>query len=151
MINTETSKAGSEPVPDEIPFISRLRLVTKRSRAAPYAAEVLDAYCAGKNRTKNFDRISAVGTAELPVLQVHGAPFFGADYHWVNRVCTPTSGSPCSEERTWASERVLLCIDDKFFSFAKMHTRGHVSALMPKHQYSISLVNSRGRKIKKEV
>ena len=35
-------------------------------------------------------------------------------------------------------------------SFAKVHTRGHVSALMPKHQYSMSLVDARGKKIEKE-
>ena len=93
------------------------------------------ATCGGENWTRARD---AVGT-ELPVLQVHGGKYLKRDARWVDRVCTAASGPSCSDTVKWAAERLVLCVDDDFFSLAKMHTRGHTSSLLPKHQFALEL------------
>ncbi|MED5496991.1 MAG: hypothetical protein VX872_05430, partial [Candidatus Thermoplasmatota archaeon] len=82
------------------------------------------------------------GDSELPLLQVV-APrqeVMVGEWNWTAQVCTNYSAASndhryCSEAETWKSDKkhgVNLCIDGKFFSWAAMHTRGHVSALLPK-------------------
>ena len=97
-------------------------------------------FCGGANWTKARQLIA---TDEIPVLQVHGGKYLRRQTHWIEKVCTPTSGPECSHQEMWRAEDVVLCIDGEFFSTATMHTRGHTSAIMPKHQFSIGLTHQR--------
>lgn len=82
---------------------------------------------------------------EVPWLQILGGPPalpLGAD--WVPRVCVPSYEGPhCSNATSW-SGIVTLCIEGLRIEGVRMKTRGHVSALFPKHQFSLKLPRTMG-------
>lgn len=81
----------------------------------------------------------------VPWVQVLGGPpMEPVDLHWIRRVCTPLYPGPnCSNATTWRGT-VTLCVDGKPIQGVKMHTRGHVSKMFPKQQFSLKLPTSVG-------
>ena len=58
---------------------------------------------------------------------------------WVPRVCTHLyEGPQCSNVTHWKG-RVRLELDNHVIEDVQMHSRGHSSAMFPKHQFSLKL------------
>lgn len=61
------------------------------------------------------------------------------DLDWVPRVCTHLyEGPQCSNVTHWKG-RVRLELDNHVIEDVQMHSRGHSSAMFPKHQFSLKL------------
>jgi len=75
---------------------------------------------------------------------IGGPPAPQPNFDWVARICTPLYPGPnCSSPVNWKGV-VTLCVDGVPMRGVKMHTRGHVSKLFPKQQFSLTLPSAVG-------
>lgn len=85
-------------------------------------------------------QLCAAPTKDVPTLRIHGGPEAPSRMlHWVPRVCTDRyEGPKCSNTTQWKGI-VTLEIEGRIIHNVKMHTRGHSSAMFPKHQFGLRL------------
>lgn len=82
----------------------------------------------------------AAPSKDVPTLRIHGGPEPPSRMlDWVPRVCTDRYEGPrCSNVTLW-NGIVTLEIEGRIIPNVKMHTRGHSSAMFPKHQFGLRL------------
>jgi len=83
--------------------------------------------------------VEDAGQSDVPWLRISGGNPFPPVVDWVARVCVPAYEGPhCSNTTSWKGT-VTLQINGLTIENVKMHTRGHVSTMFPKHQFSLKL------------
>ncbi|CAE6962505.1 unnamed protein product [Symbiodinium natans] len=84
--------------------------------------------------------VLADSRSSIATLRIFGGPEPPPrDLNWVPRVCTPLYEGPgCSNVTHW-NGTVRLEIDNHIIPDVHMHSRGHSSAMFPKHQFSLKL------------
>mmetsp|Transcript_104833 Transcript_104833/g.224045 ORF Transcript_104833/g.224045 Transcript_104833/m.224045 type:complete len:564 (-) Transcript_104833:55-1746(-) len=79
------------------------------------------------------------GGESVPWLQIFGvgaAPPRQRD--WVPEICSVGRTSNCSHPVTWKGT-VMLCLNGVAIHGVQIHTRGHSSQFLPKHQFTVTL------------
>ncbi|CAK9029705.1 unnamed protein product [Durusdinium trenchii] len=84
--------------------------------------------------------VALLASDEVPTLRILGGPDAPPrERSWVPRVCTELyEGPSCSNTTKWKGI-VTLEIHGRTIDNVKMHSRGHSSAMFPKHQFALRL------------
>eukprot|EP00928_Gymnodinium_smaydae_P096276 TRINITY_DN8468_c0_g2_i1.p1 TRINITY_DN8468_c0_g2~~TRINITY_DN8468_c0_g2_i1.p1 ORF type:complete len:520 (+),score=26.29 TRINITY_DN8468_c0_g2_i1:61-1620(+) len=109
-----------------------------------------DSHTLNSDHIDDLDETDACGPPLRPLGKVGwvrimgGPPAPTPDFSWIARVCTPLYPGPkCSNSSSWQGI-VTLCVDGKPIQGVLMKTRGHVSKMFPKMQFSIKLPHALG-------